>query len=86
MTSSLVGSEMCIRDRPRPSDASHKLYEAARTRPLESLARRAKVMAETLNMMEGVTCSAPDGSMYAFPNSQLSPAAEETCAASGDAC
>ena len=34
---------------------------------LESLEKRAQMLAEALNRMQGVTCARPQGALYLFP-------------------
>ena len=38
---------------------------------LASLAERAKLVADTLNSIEGITCNTVQGAMYAFPQIKL---------------
>ena len=42
-------------------------YEAERVGLLSSLKRRAEIVAESLDALEGVTCRMSDGALYAFP-------------------
>ena len=42
-----------------------------KTKVLESLKTRAKMVYEILNTIEGVTCNEVMGAMYAFPRVQL---------------
>jgi hypothetical protein len=48
-------------------DPSYALYAKERDDILGSLKRRAVIMAEALNGMEGVTCSPTEGALYVFP-------------------
>ena len=38
---------------------------------LSQLAEKGKMVSETFNAMEGITCNAVQGAMYAFPNIDL---------------
>jgi len=57
---------------PKPGSASFDTYVAERDAILVSLKRRAVKMTAALNALEGVSCNAIDGAMYAFPTIQLS--------------
>merc|ERR1712189_51863 len=52
---------------------------------LASLARRAKLVAETLNSIEGFTCNVVQGAMYAFPQIHLPKKAIEAAQEAGQA-
>lgn len=56
---------------PRGDDVSAKAYEEERSATLASLKLRSKQLHSTLVALEGVTCNASDGSMYAFPKLSL---------------
>eukprot|EP00386_Alphamonas_edax_P007866 GDKI01026036.1.p1 GENE.GDKI01026036.1~~GDKI01026036.1.p1 ORF type:complete len:583 (+),score=156.18 GDKI01026036.1:92-1840(+) len=60
---------------PQSDDPSYPLYHQERQGVYESLRRRAKMVYERLNDMEGVTCQPLNGSMYAFPRITLPPKA-----------
>jgi alanine transaminase len=62
---------------PRPGDESYDTYTAEKNEIMESLKRRASRLTDALNKLEGVTCNAIDGAMYAFPNIRLPPNAIE---------
>jgi len=51
---------------PRPGQPSYELYKKETTDILESLKRRAVKLIAALNTLEGVTCNAAEGAMYAF--------------------
>ena len=52
---------------PRPGEPSHDSWLAEKNLTLSSLARRAKLVAETLNTIPGFSCNTVQGAMYAFP-------------------
>ncbi|KAJ8907674.1 hypothetical protein NDN08_007781 [Rhodosorus marinus] len=56
---------------PRPGDPSYELYHLEVRGIYESLRRRAKMLAEALGKMQGVTCNAVEGALYAFPRIRL---------------
>jgi alanine transaminase len=68
---------------PREGDASYELYAQERDGILSSLRRRAKMIEKGMNEMEGVSCNAVEGAMYAFPRLNLPPSALAEAAAAG---
>ena len=58
---------------PRPGEPSFALYDRERREILESLRRRAAIVEEGLNAVEGIHCNAVAGAMYAFPRIALPP-------------
>lgn len=52
---------------PKQHEASYNLYEEERNNILASLNRRAIILSGALNKLEGVSCNAIDGALYAFP-------------------
>ncbi|XP_024368499.1 alanine aminotransferase 2 [Physcomitrium patens] len=56
---------------PKPGDESYELFAEERDAILGSLGRRAKVLTEGMNKLEGVTCNAAEGAMYVFPRLDL---------------
>ncbi|KAJ1430233.1 alanine aminotransferase 2 [Ochromonadaceae sp. CCMP2298] len=68
---------------PTPGDESYATYKAEKDGILASLHRRADLLSEALNRMEGVTCNTIDGALYAFPSIQLPPRAVDASAAQG---
>lgn len=52
---------------PQPGEESYPLYAKEKQAVLQSLAERAKMVADTLNNMPGITCNPVQGAMYAFP-------------------
>lgn len=66
---------------PKPGDESFELYDKEKNDRLASLARRAKLLTNALNGLEGVSCQAVEGAMYAFPSITLPAKAIERAAA-----
>ena len=60
---------------PKPGEPSHESHKAQKEAVLAGLAARAKLVAETFNSMEGITCNTVQGAMYAFPQLHLPPKA-----------
>jgi alanine transaminase len=52
-------------------DKSYEQFARERDAILSSLARRAKMMTEAMNELEGVSCNAAEGAMYVFPRLRL---------------
>lgn len=68
-------------NQPKPGDPSYDSYKKEFDGIFDSLQRRALLLVAGLNKMEGVTCNASSGAMYAFPQIQV-PAKFEAEAAS----
>jgi aspartate/methionine/tyrosine aminotransferase len=73
----------CIVDPPKPGEPSHKLWHKERTDIYESLRRRAKIVEQSLNKLEGVSCQPVEGAMYAFPQITLTKSAIRAARALG---
>jgi len=56
---------------PMPGEPSYEQYMNEKKAVLNSLAQRAKMVAETFNSIEGVSCNEVQGAMYAFPKLDL---------------
>jgi len=56
---------------PQPGSESYPLFKEQRDKVLADLKYKAKLVAETFNAIEGVSCQAVQGAMYAFPNIKL---------------
>lgn len=56
---------------PKPGSPSYELYNKEKTTILDELKKRAIILAEGLNKIEGVTCNVIAGAMYAFPSFKL---------------
>lgn len=69
LCSSILGqiTISCIVDPPKPGDASYELFESERQKVLTDLKLKAKLVADTFNSIEGITCNKVAGAMYAFP-------------------
>jgi len=70
---------------PRPGDASYALFKEEREGQLARLKSRAQKLVSGLNSMEGVTCNAAEGAMYAFPQIRLPAKALEAAKNNGKA-
>ena len=68
---------------PALGEASYAQYNAEKEAILTSMRRRALKLVDGLNAMEGVTCNAPEGAMYAFPSITLPPKAIAAAEAAG---
>eukprot|EP00127_Corallochytrium_limacisporum_P007234 Clim_evm7s244 gene=Clim_evmTU7s244 len=56
---------------PKAGDASFELYSQERDAILTSLKRRAELLVETFNSLEGMSCQRSAGAMYTFPKIKL---------------
>lgn len=56
---------------PKPGDASYELYQHEYNHIFGTLGSRAQALHEAFQKMEGVSCNAPQGSMYLFPTINL---------------
>ncbi|GLT46190.1 hypothetical protein SLA2020_199640 [Shorea laevis] len=56
---------------PKVGDESYESYCAERDGILSSLARRAKMLEDAFNNLEGMTCNKAEGAMYVFPRIHL---------------
>lgn len=81
--SQIIMGIMC--NPPKPGDASYESHEKERKGIIESLKRRAVYMAETFNSLEGMSCTTPEGAMYALPQIRLPPGAVKAAEAAGKA-
>ena len=52
---------------PKKGEPSYESFIAQKQGTLNSLAERAKLVAETFNSIEGFSCQTVQGAMYAFP-------------------
>ena len=68
---------------PRPGDASYALYRDERDAILASLRRRAERLVAAFRGLEGVSCEAPEGALYAFPQMSLPARAVAAARAAG---
>jgi len=70
---------------PRPGEPSYESWKGEKDGTLASLAERAKLVADTLNGIEGFSCNTVQGAMYAFPRITLPPKAIAAAAEAGQA-
>lgn len=52
---------------PQPGDVSHDSWKAEKQGLLDSLRRKAHMMTDFFNSLEGVSCTFTEGAMYSFP-------------------
>lgn len=52
---------------PKPGDESYEQYWQERNAEIASLRRRAHMVTDGFNALEGVTCNFTEGAMYSFP-------------------
>ncbi|KAM3958558.1 alanine aminotransferase 1 [Aphomia sociella] len=67
----------CVARPPQPGEPSYELWKSERDAVLSSLNRRADMIADTFNQMQGFKCNVVQGAMYAFPKIELPPKAIE---------
>jgi len=48
---------------PKPGDPSYSLYQQEKSSLIESLQRRARMITDAFNALEGVTCQETDGTI-----------------------
>lgn len=70
---------------PHEGDVSFDFFSKQRSSILDSLAERAKLVADTLNGIEGFSCNTVQGAMYAFPRIHLPAKAIEKAKSVGQA-
>ncbi|KAJ8924559.1 hypothetical protein NQ315_000708 [Exocentrus adspersus] len=68
---------------PTKGEPSYELYMKERTNVLSSLKLRAKMVADTFNSIEGMSCNPVQGAMYAFPQMKLPEKAVEAAKKAG---
>ncbi|XP_047127231.1 alanine aminotransferase 2 [Hydra vulgaris] len=61
----------CLVNPPKIGEPSYDLFVQEKFSVLSSLKKRARLVYETLNKIEGVTCNEVQGAMYAFPQIHL---------------
>ncbi len=73
LCSNLAGqvAAWCLVSPPPSGTASAALWKSEREGILSELATRAKILAEGLNRIEGISCNEAAGAMYAFPRIKL---------------
>ncbi|XP_028162089.1 alanine aminotransferase 1 isoform X3 [Ostrinia furnacalis] len=75
----------CVAKPPQQGEPSYDLWLKEKTAVLDSLNKRAKMIADTFNKMEGFSCQVVQGAMYAFPQFQLPARAVEAAKKAGKA-
>lgn len=70
---------------PAPGTEARKQQDAEKAAILASLRRRAHMMTDAFNSLEGVTCTFTEGAMYSFPQVRFSPKALVAAKAAGKA-
>ena len=68
---------------PSAGEPSHAKYQAERDAILASMKRRANMLVDGLNSLEGVSYNSPQGAMYAFPQITLLQKAIDAAKAAG---
>ncbi|XP_021189399.3 alanine aminotransferase 1 [Helicoverpa armigera] len=71
----------CVARPPVAGEPSYELWLKEKTAVLQSLDKRAKMIVDTFNSMEGFSCNVVQGAMYAFPSIHLPPKAIEAAKA-----
>ncbi|CAL8462271.1 g1802 [Coccomyxa elongata] len=83
-----VNGQICmalVMNPPKEGDPSYKLYAEERNELLASLKRRAVKLHKTLSALQGVTCTEPEGALYAMPHIRLPQGAIEAAKKVGKA-
>lgn len=70
---------------PKPGDKSYDLFMKEKADELASLRRRAHIVTDGFNSMEGISCNFVEGAMYAFPQITVPPKAVEAAKAENKA-
>lgn len=70
---------------PQPGDESYPQYKAEREEVIGSLRRRAHLVTDGFNSLEGVTCTFTEGAMYSFPQLHLPKKAMDAAKQAGKA-
>jgi len=85
LCSNLPGQVMCecMVNPPKPGDASYALYKSEYDNIFSSLQKKALKLVKSLNTLEGYTCNASSGAMYAFPQIKFPPAWIAMCKEKG---
>jgi len=60
---------------PKPGDESYEQFAREKSAELASLRRRAHMVTDGFNALEGVSCNFTEGAMYSFPQIRLPPKA-----------
>jgi len=68
---------------PKPGDVSYESHEEERKNQFDSLVRRAKVVSDKINNIDGISCQNVSGAMYAFPKVTIPQKAQDAAKAKG---
>ena len=68
---------------PKMGDVSYPLYRQEKDSLINSLKRRARMITDAFNALEGVVCQETEGAMYSFPRITIPPAAIAAAKAMG---
>lgn len=68
---------------PKPEEPSYELYTKERHGIYDSLKRRAEMLVNAFNELDGISCNITKGALYAFPCIDLPPKALEAAANAG---
>lgn len=68
---------------PKKGSESYGTWNKQKQDQLDSLRRRAQMVTDGWNSLEGVTCNITEGAMYSFPNISIPPKAQEAAKAKG---
>ena len=74
-----------VTNEPKPGDPSYDLFIQEKTAVLDTLKKKAELVAVTFNSIPGISCNPVMGAMYTFPSIQLPPKAIEAAKADGKA-
>jgi len=83
LCSNVVGQLVmdCVVEPPKEGSPSYGLFMEEKEGILKSLKERARLVYETLNKIDGITCNEVSGAMYAFPRIHLPQKAVEAAKA-----
>lgn len=75
----------CVVNPPQEGEPSYEQFIEEKNKVLSSLAKRAKMVAETFNSVPGMSCNIVQGAMYAFPQIMIPERAIEAAKTAGQA-
>lgn len=75
----------CVVAPPKEGEPSYATWKKEKDSVLKSLNERAKLVADTFNSINGISCNTVQGAMYAFPQIKLPAKAIEAAKAKGQA-
>merc|ERR1712115_282552 len=77
----IVMALMC--NPPKEGEPSYELFMKEKYGIFDSMKRRAAMLIQGFNELDGITCNETEGAMYAFPQIHIPPKALEAAAAAG---